>query len=97
MEKTTVKFPELKVAAQLKGGCNRLLTDKECMIAAYLMLDYTANDIAKLLCRSKNTIIMHIRNMKKKCRCQTQTRFGAVLQSFIKNNPGGYGQNNIKN
>ena len=97
MEKTTIKQVETKLAAQLKKGCNDLLTDKQCLIAAYLILDYTVNDIAKLLCRSKNTIKMHIRNMKKKCHCETQTRFGAVLQSFIKNNPEGYGQDNSRN
>lgn len=77
------------VAIKLKNGSDHILTSKEALIAAYLMSDYTSNDIAELLCRSKNTIKMHIKNMKKKCKCETQTKFGAVLQEFIKNNPGG--------
>lgn len=74
----------------LKEGSNGLLTRKEAVIASYLVEDYTVNDIADLLCRSRNTVKMHIKNIKRKCRCETRTRLGAVLQSFIKNNPQGY-------
>ncbi len=45
------------------------------------------DDIADLLCRSRNTIKTHIKNLKRKCRCETGTRLGVVLQIFIKNNP----------
>lgn len=87
MDETPKKLFEQNIAAQLQEGSKNLLTDKESIIASYLMHDYTVNEIAKLLCRSKNTIKIHIRNMKLKCNCETQTKFGAVLQSFIKNNP----------
>ncbi len=80
----------VELAFNLKEGSHRLLTTKESIIASYLILDYTVNDIAILLCRSKNTIKKHIKNMKKKCNCATQTKFGAILQNFIKNNPQGY-------
>lgn len=84
------KYVQSEAAIKLKMGSDNLLTDKEAIIASYLMLDYTANDIAILLCRSKNTIKKHIINIKKKCRCETHTRLGAILQNFIKNNPEGY-------
>lgn len=71
----------------LKEGSNGLLTRKEAVIASYLVEDYTVNDIAEILCRSRNTIKMHIKNIKRKCRCETRTRLGAVLQSFIKKSP----------
>lgn len=73
-----------EAAAKLRKGSDHTLTTKESLIAAYLMFDYSVNDIAEFLCRSKNTIKMHIKNMKKKCNCETQTKFGAVLQEFIK-------------
>lgn len=72
----------------LKEGSNGLLTRKEAVIASYLVEDYTVNDIADLLCRSRNTIKMHIKNIKRKCGCETRTRLGAVLQNFIKQDPG---------
>lgn len=89
MEKSFNDHLMSEVAVKLKNGSDHILTSRESLIAAYLMSDYTANDIAELLCRSKNTIKMHIKNMKKKCKCETQTKFGAVLQEFIKNNPQG--------
>jgi DNA-binding NarL/FixJ family response regulator len=81
---------ELDLAIKLREGSNSLLTDKESIVASYLIYDYSVNEIAQHLCRSKNTIKIHIRNMKKKCKCGTQTKFGAILQSFIKNSPQGY-------
>lgn len=78
-----------EVAEKLKRGSDRVLTAREALVASYLMFDYNTNDIAEFLCRSKNTIKMHIKNIKKKCNCETQTKLGAVLQNFIKNNPLG--------
>lgn len=78
---------EGNLVVMLKEGSNGLLTRKESVIASYLVEDYTVNDISEILCRSRNTIKMHIKNIKRKCRCETRTRLGAVLQSFIKNSP----------
>ncbi len=87
MKKGIERSVAADVAYKLKEGSNGLLTNKESIIASYLMFDYTVIEIAKNLCRSDNTIKMHIKNMKKKCNCETLTKFGAILQSFIKNNP----------
>lgn len=89
LNKVTQCLLELESAAQLKKGAKRLLTDKEVLIASYLLSDYTISQIAKQLCRSNNTIKMHIKNIKRKCRCETQARLGAVLQIFFKNTPSG--------
>lgn len=75
---------QLNLAFKLKHGSQGLLTKKESLIASYLLSGCTVNEIAELLSRSKNTVKMHIKNMKKKCHSETQTKFGAVLQSFIK-------------
>lgn len=75
----------LNTANTLKNGSDGLLTKKEALVASFLVSDHNVNEIAEALCRSRNTIKMHIRNMKKKCKCGTQTRFGAILQGFIKN------------
>lgn len=77
----------LNFAVKLKHGSEGLLTKRESLIAAYLVSGYTVNEIAGFLSRSRNTIKMHIKNMKKKCKCETQTKFGAILQGFIKNHP----------
>lgn len=89
MEKTSHEQLVFEVAAKLKKGSEHVLTTREALIASYLMFDYNTNNIAVFLCRSKNTIKMHIKNIKKKCNCETQTKLGAVLQNFIKNNPQG--------
>jgi len=94
MKKLAERSVVLERAGKLQQGSHRLLTAKESLIASYLMFDYTVSEIAKCVCRSKNTIKMHIRNMKKKCKCETPTKFGAILQSFIKNSPQGYIQEN---
>lgn len=78
----------LETAARLKAGARGLLTHKESLIAAYMLSDYTVKDIARFLYRSENTIEMHIKNLKRKCQCETRTRLGAVLQDFLKNNAG---------
>lgn len=75
---------QLNLASKLKLGSKGILTKKEALIASYLLSGCTVNEIAANLSRSKNTVKMHIKNMKKKCQSETQTKFGAVLQSFIK-------------
>ena len=84
MQKDATQPIELEVANTLKEGSCGLLTDKESLIASYLISDYTVAKIAKRLFRSRNTIKMHIRNIKRKCNCETQTKLGAILQGFIK-------------
>lgn len=32
---------------------------------------------------------MHIKHIKRKCKCETRIVLGAILQDFMKNNPGG--------
>ena len=72
------------------------LTRKEAIVARYLIDDYTIKDIAALLCRSQNTIKMHIKHIKRKCDCKTSTGLGAILKDFMKNNPKGYIKNDKK-
>ncbi len=86
MDKIDIK-KEVNLVNKLKDGSGGLLSRKEAVVASYLVEDYTVDDIADLLCRSRNTIKTHIKNLKRKCRCETGTRLGVILQVFIKNNP----------
>lgn len=73
------------IADQLREGSKNLLTKKEALVASYLISDFTIGRIAKQLCRSKNTIKIHMRHIKRKCCCKTQAKLGAILQGFLKN------------
>ena len=76
---------EEEIADRLRAGSENLLTKKEALIASCLISDLTVGKIAKKLCRSKNTIKIHMMNIKRKCHCKTQAKLGAILQGFLKN------------
>ena len=66
----------LNTANNLKKGSGNLLTKKEALVASFLVSDYSVSKIAVALCRSRNTIKMHIKNMKKKCKCDNSNKIG---------------------
>lgn len=82
------------IAAQLREGSKNLLSHKESIVAAYLIMDYNVQEITVELCRAITTIKTHISSMKRKCNCRTYTKLGAILQSFLKNSPLDYIQAN---
>ena len=82
------------IAVQLRAGSQNLLSPKESIVAAYLISDYDTKEIVIELGRASTTIKTQISSLKRKCKCKTFTKLGAVLQNFLKNSPGDYIQIN---
>ncbi len=82
------------IAVQLRAGSQNLLSPKESIVAAYLMMDYNTKGISTALYREISTVKTQISSIKRKCKCKTNTKLGAVLYSFLKNSPVDYIQIN---